>query len=105
MSRLPSLVLPSVTTLRLTHTHLEEQRWRDLFMLSASSIRRVRRTLWEDYRDASLMSLSDCLPKQQTAGFKLGHLKMIGRSGLFAGVEGFQEEFGPVVEMVVATDL
>ena len=72
-------------------------------MSSASSVRRVRRTVWEDYRDASLMSLSDCLPKRQTAGFKPGHLRMMGRSGLFAGVEELQDESGPVVEMVVAT--
>ena len=51
------------------------------------------------------MSLSDCLPKRQTAGFKLGHLKMMGRGGLFASAEGFQDEFGLVIEMVVAGDL
>ena len=74
-------------------------------MSSASSNHPVRRTVWEDCRGASLTSLSDCLPKRQTIGFKLRHPRMMDRSGLFAGVEGLQDESGSVVEMVVATDL
>ena len=74
-------------------------------MSFATSIRRVRRIVCEDYRGASLTSLSDCLPKRKTVGFKLRDLKMMGRSGLFAGVEGFKDEFDSVVEIVVAPDL
>jgi hypothetical protein len=137
MPCIPDLVPPSVTTLKLEYTNLEERGWRDFFM-SHPGVRSIECT--EFYRrpisgvfwnaltpagevnaevpcpglesisivvsytkDVSYKHLSDCLRSRQTAGFKLKHLKMMNHNGLLADVEGFHEEFCPLVEMAEAS--
>ena len=86
-SRLPSLVRPAITTLKLTHTNLGN-RGGGTFSCSLQ------------VRSVECAELSG-----KTTETRPRCPYPTGRSGLFAGVEGFQDEFGPVVEMLVAADL
>lgn len=136
MSCILNLVPPSVTTLKLEYTALEEREWRDFFM-SHPEVRSIEcaefwkmpisRTFWDGLSpveeegidvpcpglesivvvvsctpDSSFTPLSDCLRNRQTAGFKLRHLKMMDHRGFLADVEGFNDEFGPLVERAEA---
>ena len=53
-------------------------------------------------RGASFAPLSDCLRSRGASGFKLRHLKMMDHNGFLADVEGFYDEFGPLVEVAEA---
>jgi hypothetical protein len=46
--------------------------------------------------------LSDCLRKRQTAGFKLRRLRMVDYHQLVTDMDGFYEEFDPLVEVLEA---
>ena len=53
-------------------------------------------------KDVDFRPLSDCLRKRQTAGFELRHLKLVDYRQLTTDVNGFHEEFGPLVEVLEA---
>ena len=46
--------------------------------------------------------LADCLRKRQTVGFKLRRFRMVDYHQLIADMDGFDEEFGPLVEVLEA---
>ena len=133
MSCISQLVPPSVTTLKLEYTKLDEQGWRDFFT-SHPQVRSIEcsefcnmpvsKSLWGGLsspgegdtdvpcprlesilltsfvNDVLFTPLSDCLRNRQTAGFKLGLLKFIDYHRFMSDVDGFREEFGPLVEIV-----
>ena len=133
MSCIPRLVPPSVTTLALDYTQLDEQGWREFFM-SHPEVRSIEcaefcgmpvsRSLWDALSPAGeggtdvpcprlesilitsytnnveFTPLSACLRNRQTAGFKLGRLKIMDYHRLMN--HGYAEEFGPLVEAVEA---
>ena len=129
MSCIPSLVPLSVISLNLEYTELSEREWRDFFTSrpGVRSIeccgRGVSRSLWDALlpvgegigipcpslesisvvsytNDVVFTPLSDCLRHRQAAGFKLKRLKMDNRHRLVANMDGFHEEFDPLVEVV-----
>ena len=55
-------------------------------------------------RDAVFTDLSNCLRNRQTAGFKLRCLRVKDSHGYLADLNGFREEFGPLVEVVEARE-
>jgi hypothetical protein len=52
--------------------------------------------------DVTFTSLSDCLRNRQTAGFKLKRLRTVYYHRWMEGMDNFDEEFGPLVEVVEA---
>ncbi|KAF9653262.1 hypothetical protein BDM02DRAFT_3107833 [Thelephora ganbajun] len=135
MSCIPRLVPPSVTSIELDYTKLDEGGWRDFFA-SHTEIRSIEctefcgrsvsRSLWDALsptgeEDTSILcpmlesilimsyaegvqftSLSCCLRRRQTTGFKLRRLKIMDCHGFLTSVDEFNEEFGPLVETVEA---
>jgi len=136
MSCLPRLVPPSVTTLKLDYTKLDERGWRDFFT-SHPEVRSIEcaefctisvsRSLWDGLspagegdasvpcprlesisitsyvQDMLFTPLSNCLRNRQTAGSKLRCLKMTDYHQFMTNMDGFHEEFGPLVEAVEAS--
>ena len=56
-------------------------------------------------KDVVFTPLSDCLRKRQAAGFKLGRLRVVDYHRLITDMDGFHEEFGPLVEVLEARKL
>ena len=53
-------------------------------------------------RDVVFTPLSDCLRNRQAAGFKLTRLRVGNHRQLITDMDGFHEEFGPLVDIVEA---
>jgi len=52
--------------------------------------------------DVVFTPLADCLRKRQTAGFKLRRFRMVDYHRFITDMDGFDEEFGPLVEVLEA---
>lgn len=55
-------------------------------------------------KGAVFTPLSDCLRKRQVAGFRLGRLRVVDSRRFTTDVDGFHEEFGPLVEVLEARE-